>query len=790
MVLGLTHSLRTLRRNPALAIAVVATLGLGIGANTAMFGLVAALHGWEPEHVAEPDRVVMIGAARNYVDYRRLRDDARTLDVAAYSRTEHRLVEGTDLAEVQVECVTGSYFSVLGARPRFGRAFPDDTADARGGRTALLSEGFWTRALGGEASAIGSSLRFGGETFDVAGIMPGGFRGVEPAPVDVWIPLASAPELCSFTGTDLRASTDGSWLRTIGRLRGGASRGAAADEVAAVLGPAAAEGGGREALVTPLGGSSRDMARQSAVARRLAAGASAVFVIACANVALLLALHVAGRRREIALRWQLGASRWRVATLALIDSALLAGAGGAVAVLVVHWIHLALRQVVPFADTTVVGNARLLAVLGTSVIGAALLIGVLPALQASRVRAASLVVGGGAGVSEGCRRGFQMVLAVQLALGLALTAVTGLVVQSLVNLTADIGYRVDGVVVGAFDLTGRPGPGPALAPMQDELIQGLERLPDVEFASLAFGPMLGSGGSSRTVVVRAGEGGGAEMLLLNVVTPDYFAALGTRIVNGRGFGPFDAATSDPVAVLDEGAAGRLWGGEEPRGRCIFVFPVPCVTVAGVSEARRQAGITGSVPEVFVPFSQAALYDADIVPQALFVRLRDERPGAVAAVAAAARALSAQLPLRSVRRLSDLVDDQTRSRRLAAAVFALFSVLAVALACVGAHAVVSAGVRRRTREIGIRIALGATPRQVMRLVFGEGVVPLTAGWLLGAAVAVGTARLLGSLLFKVSAADPAALAAASLMLGLAVLAGCLGPAVRALRVDPAALLRDL
>lgn len=792
--MGLACSLRTLCRNPALVVTVLVTLGLGVGANAAMLGLLAALQWWEPAHVADPARVVAVGPARNYLQYRTLRDGARTLDVTAYSRTSHGIAGGAELAEVRVECVTGSYFSVLGARPRLGRVFPDDALDARTERLALLSEGFWTRNHGGEASAVGSALRFGGEVFRVTGVMPSGFRGVEVAAVDVWIPLESAPALCSFSGEDLRESAGGSWLRTIGRLHDGASPGAAAAEVATLLrlDPTApdAASSGAEGPVMPLGRSSRETVRQAAVARRLAAGAAAVFLIACANVTLLLAIHVAGRRREIALRLQLGASRWRVAALALTDSALLAAAGGVLALLVAYWIHLVLRNVVPFVDTTVIGNARLLGLLAASVGAAALLSGLLPALHASRVDAVRLA-SGGAGVSERRGRGFRMVLAAQLAAGLALTVVTGLVVRSLVNLTADIGYRVDGVVVGTFDLAGAPGLGPAaLAPVQDELLERLERLPDVESASLAFGPMLGSGGFSRTAMVRAGEGERTEMPLLNVVTPEYFAALGTRIVSGRGFGPNDTPSGEPVAILDEGVAGRLWGGEEPRGRCIFVFPVPCVTVVGVSEARRQAGLTSSVPEVFVPFSQVALYDPAIVPQALFVRVRDDRPGAVGAVAAAVRSASPQLPLRSVRPLHDLVDDQTRSRRLAATLFGLFSVMAVVLACVGAQAVVSAAVRRRTREIGIRLALGAAPRQLIRLVFGEGAAPLAAGWLLGAVAGVAAARVLGSLLFNVSSADPLTLSAASLMLGLAVLVGCLGPTVRALRVDPAITLREL
>ena len=651
--MGVAYSLRTLRRNPALVVTVLVTLALGVGANTAMFGLLAALVWWEPGHVADPSRVVAVGPARNYVEYRRLRDGARTVDVAAYSRTSHSIAGGSDLAEVRVECVTGSYFSVLGVGPRLGGGFADDAQDANSERVALLSEGFWTRNHGGDVSAVGSPLRFGNQVFRIAGVMPAGFRGVEPAPVDVWIPLASAPALCSFSGEDLRESTGGTWLRTIGRLRDGASASVAAAEIASLLGLAGSEpdvaARGSEGPVMPLGRWNRDAVRQSAVARRLAAGAAAIFLIACANVALLLAIHVAGRRREIGLRLQLGASRWRVAVLALTDSAVLAAAGGVLALLVAYWIEIVLRNFVPLADTTVIGNARLLGLLGASVGGAALLSGLLPALHASRVDAARLAVGGGAGVSEGRGRAFRMVLAAQLAAGLALTAVTGLVVRSLVNLTADIGYRVDGVVVGTFDLTGAPELGPsALAPVQDELLERLARLPDVESASLAFGPMLDSGGFSHAVMVRAGDSAGTEMPLLNVVTPDYFATLGTGIVSGRGFGPYDTASGTPVAILDEGVAGRLWGGEEPRGRCIFVFPVPCVTVIGVSEARRQAGLTSSVPEVFVPFSQVALYDNGIMPQALFVRLRDDRPGAVGAVAAAARAASAQLPLRSVR----------------------------------------------------------------------------------------------------------------------------------------------
>ena len=794
--MGLLYSLRALGRKPALVVSVLVTLGLGVGANTALLGLVAALQSWEPEHVADPSRLVTVGAARNFVEYRELRDRARTLDVGAYSRTSHGIADGMGgggaiLAEIEVECVTGSYLSVLGVRPRLGRGFRQDGADADRERLALLSEGFWMRHHGGDTTVVGSQLRFGGTTFRIVGVMPRGFRGVEPAAVDVWIPLASAPELCSYTGDDLTASAASYWLSTIGRLRDGVSPAAAAAEVASLLASSTVgQGTGTtppEARLVPVGRTSRDMVWQAVVAGRLAAGAAAIFLIACVNVTLLLGIHVAGRRREIALRRQLGASRWRVAAQAFTDSALLAGAGGVLALLVAHWILVALRNVFPSVDTRVIGNAPLVGLLVAFVAAAALLSGVLPALRASRVGAGA-TLGGEAGVSGRRSSGLRTVLAVQLALGLALAVVTGLVVRSVINLTADIGYQVDNVIVGTFDLAGARGAGTApMLPLQDELIGRLERLPDVESVSLAFGPMLSSGGTIRMAPVRAGQSERIEMALFNVVTRDYFATLGTGIVRGRHFGPHDTMAEDPVAIVDEGVARRLWPGGEARGQCISVFSVPCVTVIGVSEARRQAGLTGSAPEVFVPFSQVTLYDAGIMPQALFIRHERERVGAIVA---AARALSAQLPLRSVRPLRDLVDDQTRSRRLAAVFFGLFSVMAIVLSCVGAHAVAGEVVRRRKREFGIRLAVGAAPRHVLRLVFGEAIVALAAGWLLGCLSSVAVARSLDHLLFNVSAVDPATLSVASLMLGLAVLVGCLAPAVQALRVDPAITLREL
>ncbi len=765
---------------------VLLALALGVGANGATLTLAAALLLAAPEHVRNPERIVRAPSIRSWAEFAEVSRRARTIDLAAHTRSELGLGLGAEAAPARVECVTRGYFRLLGVRPALGRTFAETADGGRAGASVVLSHGLWTGRFGGDPAVVGRAVLLGNRGHVVVGVAPRGFRGLGPAAADAWMLLTASPDLCSFTGEDLLDDRNAAWLWTIGRPRDGFTLRDAQAEVATLTsgasGGAGTSGAGRRGLV-PAFGASRAGTRDGQVALWLAGAGGLMLLIACLNVAVLLSIQVLDRAGEFAVRRRLGATRARVFVHFLLEHLAAAAVCGAAAAGVGMAVGGLLAGLLPIAGGEEFRGAPFFARVGALTLLAGVLGGLGPAaylLRASRPsrrQDAAFAAPSGGGLRS-------LLVTAQFALALVLVVGAGLFVSTVRHVDRTPGLDVDRVIVATVDLA-RNGYGAGrVRGVFDEFLQRLERVPEAASASVSLAPLLASGGSFAAYPLRAMSGEAPrEVPLFNAVSRGYFRTVGTRIVRGRGFAADDAG-GRPVLVLNEGLAGELWGAADPLGRCVVIGGLPCVEVVGVSENRRPVTVTGGHDEVFVPASQASSYVDDAAPRTLLVRSRGPARAAVGAVAAALRGTDPDLPFVRVRLLADLVDDQTRSWRLGAAVFSLLGGFAVALAAVGGFAVLSLSVRSRAREIGIRMALGARRGNVVAAVLRRGLGVVTAGLVLGGAVSAAAYRLMGGLLVGVSAADPASFAAAVLVVFSAGAAAAALPAVRAARLDPA------
>jgi putative ABC transport system permease protein len=793
----LRYALRRMRRNPAFTALITLTLALGVGANAAMFGLVDVLMFRTPARVPDPDRIVRVDGAQNYVAYQELRELVRALEITAYTRQTLSFGQGADAVPLRVECVTPTYFRVAGTAPWRGRDFSADDDQLGAPRTVVLSHGLWRNQFGGDSRALGSPVRVAGRPFDVIGIAPEGFTGLGLGTIDAWILLAASPEACSFSGTNLLRSTGGSWLTTVGRVRDGVRREEAQAELASVQGQVSARGVRMQADrtvvpgelgLTPMYASRRvSLSPDDRLALWVSGGAAMLFLLACLNVAGLLWTHALERSREIAVRLQLGASRSRVLAQLLVEHLMIAAVGGAAAVLIAGWIADIIRAYfAPTMDADLMGGRTLAAVAGLAVL-AGVLSGLAPALRASRAGAERFLRTGQTVMSPRSRLR-PLLLSVQVGLALVLVAAAGLFVRSVENYRRDFAYDLERVIVASIDFR-------KSSVRTSQEIHGIFRtledrvrlVPQVERTALSAAPVLGSGSGGVRVygIRRSNQDPGAQINALTEVSPDYFATLGLPIVAGRGFTAADAAA--PVVLVSEPLVRQLFPGDDPVGKRLLVGS-GAREIVGVARPFRASVRSDNQAEshIFVPLAESA--NSETAPQTLLVRTRGSASEALPTVAAALQSAATDLPYVQVRTLEQLADVRARSWLLGATVFGLFGALAVALAGIGIYGALSFSIRQRTVEIGVRMALGAVRRDVAVMVLRHGILVAAAGLALGLAGAFAGSRYIESLLFNLAAADAWTLAVACVVVTMAVLCGCIVPAVRATRIDPATALR--
>lgn len=800
-------ALRGLARNPGFAALAVVTLAVGIGANATLFTwmnavLLEPLPGTRaPLQLAE-----VLGTSRSeahismsYPDYRDLRDGVRSFAgvVAANEQPASLVLDGAP-ERIWTQIVSGNFFGVLGVPAYLGRTlWPED--DRVPGRDAVivLGHGLWQRRFGSDPGVVGRKVKLNDHDFTVVGVAPPEFRGsVIGLTFEAWMPMAMQQAL--VPGGDRLEDRGQRWLDVLARLAPGVTVGQAQAELdakAAQLArdfPASNEGVGLAAY--RLDRSPRGAVKAlSPVFAVLGIAVGLILLIACANVANLLLARAAGRRREIALRQALGASRSRLVRLLLTESALLAFLAGTLGVLLAYWSSGLLMAFVPVADFPVgleLGvDRRALAFASLLTLFTALVFGLAPALRASHPDLVDSLKEAGAGSVGGTgRTRFRHGLVVaQVALSLVLLTTAGLLLRSLGALRSlDPGFDARNVLLGSLDLFGN-GYGPERGrPFVRALLAATRALPGVESATVARRVPLSFGGtSSRGIVVEGYVPPPKESAwaVYNQVGPAYFASLGIPLLAGRDLTDADDELAPRVLVVGETMARRYWPNGDAVGGRLRVGEAWHTVVGVAKDIRYRRFDETPEPVMYLPLLQS-WSDAFT----LHVRAQSQATSLAPALRSAVAGLDAGLPLYAVRTLDESMKAASMGQRLASSLVSAFGVVALFLAAVGLYGVLQNAVTERLREIGIRMALGGAPQDILGLVLHPALRLAVTGIGLGLLGSAGLARVVGTLLFGVSPLDPFTFSSVALLMLLVTLGATSRPAWQATRVDPAVALR--
>ncbi|HET9986740.1 MAG TPA: ABC transporter permease [Longimicrobiales bacterium] len=805
----LRHALRVLGRARTLTLVAGLTLALGIGANTAMFTVVNRVllrplpypHGERIVQLYGHDRGGEDGpfSGPDYLDVKRA---ARSFGfLAAASGGVRTLTGAGDPERVRGQNVSPEYFEVFGVAPRLGRTFLAEAGAAPAGRQAVLSAGFWKRRFGADPGIVGRTLTLDGEPWTVVGVMPEGFGPLDET--DVWTLQTGAVPASPFTAErNLEAERGARYLVVVGRLRPGVTVERAEAELAGIQRGLSATypdaEAGRALSAVPL---RETLVGQSRKPLLLLLGAvGLVLLIACSNVANLLLAQSTARQREVTIRAALGASAERLLRQFLTESVLLGLIGGAAGLALASLAVPLLERLVP-GDATSFANAGVDAsVLGFTLVVsllAGLAFGITPALQASRLDMSGALREGGRGSSEGASRHRirTILVASQVALSVMLLIGAGLLMRSLQRLTAvDPGFQPERVLAVGLAL---PQPQYGASAKQTDfyrrLLERVRALPGVDAAGAVYPiPLTGSSaGATFSIGGRPALPRGTNAAGLAWATPGYFATMGTALVEGRAFTDDDREGTPPVVVVNRALARRFFPGQAAVGQRIKLTDEPAdtsapwMTIVGVvADTRPERLDKAPEPALFIPHRQNPW------PMMSLVLRAHAAPGAVlAAVRREVAALDPNLPVDRVQRLSDVVARSVAEPRFRSLLLGLFAALALVLAAVGIYGVISFTVAQRTREVGVRMALGASPRAVVALFVRRGLRPVILGLLAGTAASLALARVLRGLLFGVEATDPVTFLGVVVVLGAVALAACYIPARRATRVQPAAALNS-
>lgn len=796
---------RQLAKSPVFTLVAVLTLALGIGATTSIFSVVYGVV-LNPLPYPEPDRLIRpyfiddegerhgSFSVANFLDWKA---GSRTIkDASAISGGTFNLTgDGGEPERLPGASVSASHFSVLGVRPLAGRAFAPGEDKEGAPRVAVISEELWRRRFGGSPEMVGRSLTLNGDPHTVVGIIP---RGLQlPSSADVWVPLVFPEDMISQRGAV--------YLSVIARLAKGATLEQAEAE-SDVLGKRLAEQYPDANAGYTGGGMTLQTLQEQVVGDTrkplliLLGAVGFVLLIACSNVANLLLVRAASREGEMVIRTALGARRVRIVRQLLTESVVLALVGGAAGVALAAWALKALVRLAPLGlprlEEIHLDGTALLFALAISVL-TGLLFGLAPALQTSRTDLAAVLREGTRGSKgRGGTRARSVLVVVEMALAVVLLAGAGLLIQSFARIQEiSPGFDSKDVVTFNLELPTSQYPDEArVRAFASDLLERMEQIPGVDAAgATSYGmPFAGSGNFSLSFSVAGrppAPPGKEDSMAIGIVTPDYFKTLSIPVVRGRSFTPQDRNGAQQVVVINESAVRRFFPGEDPLGQRIDLgWSSDGVTrggeVVGIVADFKQDSLEREVePQLFLSYDQAPL-------ESLAVVVRSNRdPATVGAEAKARlRELDPNLPVYGLQPMEELLSTSTSQARFYTMLLGSFAAVSLMLAAIGIYGVIAYAVRQRTQEIGIRMALGASGERVMRMVVGQGMVLAGVGALAGLLLAFLATRGMQSLLYEVSASDPATYTGVAVVLVLVAAFASWLPARRAARTDPQMVLR--
>jgi putative ABC transport system permease protein len=793
---------KMLVKSPGFTIVAVIALALGIGANSAIFSVVNTVL-LRPLPYKEPDRLVMVWedatklgyprdtpAVANYLDWRNQNQVFEGM--AAIADQSYNLTGIGEPERIDGRRVSANLFSLLGVEPQLGRSFLPEEDQPGSGHSVIISHGLWQRRFGSDPGLVGKPLSLNGETFTVVGVMPQGFQ-FPSREVEVWVPIAF---------TQREASSRGShYLQVIARLKPGVTLQQAQTEMTAIAARLSQQypesNTDLGAAVTSL---HEHVAGDIKPALLVLLGAVGfVLLIACANVANLLLARAAVRQKEIALRAALGASRLRLIRQFLTESVLLAAIGGLGGLLLSLWGVNLLKSFIPEnisqAKAITIDGWVLVFTLGVSLL-TGLIFGLAPALQASKLNLNETLKEGGRDSAAGSRgnriRGLLVIAEVAVSLILLIGA--GLLINSFLRLrNVDPGFRSDNLLTMQVVLPVSKYPDAARrASFYTELVRRLEALPGVKSAAVTTNLPLYRQGNSTGISIegRPDPAPGQEQIIVTrVISPHYFRTMGIQLMQGREISEQDRQETTPVVIISEAMARKYWPGEDPVGKRLKTGPsasnIPWITIAGVVKDVRQFELNADPkPQMYLSYMQTGYF----APRDLVISTSVEPMSLTATVRRTVWEIDKDQPVSNIRTMDEILSESIGRQRFSMLLLGIFASVALLLAAVGLYGIMSYSVTQRTREFGIRMALGARRIDVLKMVVGHGLKLVLIGVGIGLVVAFVLTRVMTSLLFGVSATDPLTFISISLVLiTVAVLASYI-PAYRATKVDPMIALR--
>jgi putative ABC transport system permease protein len=796
----LRYGARMLLKKPGFTLIAVITLALGIGANAAIFSVVNAVL-LRPLPVKDPDRLMWIRETRlpqfpefsvsagNFLDWRK--QNTRFERLVAINGLSFNMVGTGDPEQIRGWKVTDGFFAMLGAQPQLGRDFlPEEDQPGRD-NMVILSHGFWQRRFGGDPKILNQTLTLSGQSYTVIGVMPATFS-FGGSNLDLWTPMAFTQEQSQNHG--------GHFLSVLGRLKSDATEDQARADLVAIAGRLALQYPGPNTgwsvkLMPLLDYMVRDIKPALIV---LLCAVAFVLLIACANVANLLLARAAGRQKEIAIRTALGAGRARIIRQLLTESALLALLGGAAGLFLAKWgmdllLKLAPQGLPRMSDVSL--DSRALAFTAAVTLLTGVIFGIVPALQSSRPNLNETMNETGRGLTEGRRR--QLVrsglVVFEVASALVLLVGAGLFIKSFWRLQRiDPGFNPDNTLTLAVSLPrAKYTEDTQRAAFFGQLLEKISALPGVQAAGATNS--LPMGGDMVLAFVVQGRPplppGAGQSTNFYGVNADYFKAMGIRLLKGRLLSERDTRDTPHVAVINETMAKKIFPDENPIGKRITFDGgennPDWYEIVGVVGDVKQYGLDQATPmQTYEPYTQQTFSSMTLV-----ARASGDPTNLTAAIRNAVLQLDKEQPIANVRTLDQILSISIAQQRFSTLLLGVFAAVAMALAAVGIYGVLSYAVTQRTQEIGIRVALGAARRDVLRLVVGQGMRLALIGMAAGLAVAFALTRLMSTLLFGVSPTDPMIFGSIALLIVTVALLACLIPARRATKVDPMVALRS-